>query len=296
MATKKEELKAPDPFQEYTLKLWDWVADHAKQIGVGLAGGAVAITVFAGISAHQQAVREEAGAALAKALTIAQRPISKEEPEKDASTDPDDQPFKSETDQQNALIAALNEVRTHYPDSDAAQAALLSLGDAELKLGKLDEARSNFDAYVAHAAPDDSFKALAELGQAHVAELKKDYAGAQSAYESLLRDAPHVFLKDEAALGKARMLEAQGKKNEAAEAYQLVKDGYQSADVSKTASERLAFLATQGIRPASANLAAAGGDGGLTVIPGMQTSMPMPGSAPAPSPAPAPAPAPSKPE
>jgi TolA-binding protein len=262
--TKKEELREPDPFLRATTQLWETLASHAQQIGMGLAVLVVVLVIYAGVTAHQRTARDEAGAALAKALVVAQRPVSKEEPAAGETVDPDDAPFKTDADKQSALVTALMEVRSKYPESEAGVAALVPLGDAQFKLGKLDEAKQSYEAYLAKGPAGDAVRSLAQLGLAHVAEGKKDLAGASTAYDSLMRDAPHTFLKDVAALGKARMLEVQGQKQPAAEAYQQVKDGYPNTESSREATERLSALASQGFKPA--HVAAASPDAGPMTI------------------------------
>ena len=143
----------------------------------------------------------------------------------------------------------MKEIIAKHPGTDAAHSALVPLGDAQLKLGQLDDAQRSYSDFISGAADDVAMRSLAELGLAKVAESKKDYAAAATAYETLQRDAPHSFLKDRAALGKARMLELQGKKQDAANAYADVKDGYANTDASREAGDRLAMLATEGIKP-----------------------------------------------
>jgi TolA-binding protein len=247
---KKEELREPDPFLKATVQLWDGVATHAPKIGIALAALVVALMVFAGLSAHERGARDEAGAALAKALQISERPVSKEEPAAgDEPVDPDDKPFKTDADKQTALIAALTDVRSHFGTSEAGIAALIPLGNAQLRLGKNDEAAQSYQAFLAQGPRDDALRSLAQLGLAHVAEAKKDWPAAGAAYDDLMKDAPHTFLKDLAALGKASVIEAQGQKQLAADAFQAVKDGYPGSEAAREATERLTALGLAGVHP-----------------------------------------------
>ena len=297
MATaKKEELREPDPFLKATVQLWDTLATHAQKIGMGLVALVVALMIFAGLSAHQRGARDEAGAALAKALQISERGVTKEEPAADA--DPvaaDEKPFKTDADKQTALIAALTQFRAQYANTDSGIAALLPLGNAQLRLGKTDEATQSFQAYLAQGPRDDALRSLAQLGLAHVAEAKKDYAAAGAAYDDLMKDAPHTFLKDLAALGKASVMEAQGQKQQAADAYQAVKDGYPGSEASREATERLAALGLAGVHPtpkAAPDAGAAGANAPVQLnLPGISPVQVTPAPAPNPTPASNPAPA-----
>lgn len=248
-ATKKAELKEPDPFLRFTIELWDRIHAHRKELGIGLAVLLVAAMVFAGVQAHQENARAEAGAALGQALRIASRPVKGEDAEpEEKPASPDDAPFKTDQEKQTALAAALKDVIAKHPGTEAARDAELALGDAQLKLGQLDDAQKSYQGFVQAGSDDPQLRALAELGLAKIAEIKKDYAGAAAAYETLQRDAPHQFLKDRAALGKARMLELSGKKQEAAAAYQEVKTGFTGTDAAREAAERLASLESQGFK------------------------------------------------
>jgi TolA-binding protein len=271
---KKEELREPDPFLKASIQLWDTIATHAPKIGMGLAAIVVVLMIFAGLSAHEKGSRDEAGAAIAKALQVAERPVSKEEPAADAEpVDADEKPFKTDADKQTALIAALTEARGRFPTAEASIAALLPLGNAQLRLGKYDEAAKSYQAYLAQGPREDALRSLAQLGLAHVAEAKKDYPAASAAYDELMKDAPHTFLKDMAALGKASLLEAQGQKQQAADAFQSIKDGYPGSEAAREANERLTNLGLAGVHPTPK----ASPDGGAAFNPATLT---LPGAMP----------------
>ncbi|MBS2032079.1 MAG: tetratricopeptide repeat protein [Deltaproteobacteria bacterium] len=264
---KKDELKAPDAFLKASMGIWDQVAANSKQIGIGLAVVAAGAIAFAAVDAHQANARTAAGADLGKALKVAARPVAGEEEEKPETPPPaDEAPFKTDAEKQAAIASAMKEVIAKHPGTDAAHSALLPLGDAQLKLGQLDDAQRSYTEFVSGAGDDTAMRSLAELGLAKVAEAKKDYAAAATAYETLQRDAPHSFLKDRAALGKARMLELQGKKQDAANAYADVKDGFANSDASREAGDRLAMLATEGVKPPPRAVAATP-DGGVPFNP-----------------------------
>ena len=262
----KKELKQPDPFLRFSIELWDKVAAHAKEIGIALGLVVVAGLVYAAVQAHQSSARAQAGGALAEALKVASRPVkgdASDEEKPETPPAPEDAPFKTFDDKQKAIIAALQEVVAKYPGSDAARTALVPLGDANLQLGQLDAAQKAYSDFVAAGGNDAQLRALAELGLAKVAEARKDWNGAQAAYDQLQRDAPHVFLKDVAALGKARMLELAGKKQDAAAAFAAVRDGYAGTDASRQAGEHLAMLESQGFKAPAGATVRPGSDGGF---------------------------------
>jgi len=246
--SKKDDLKAPDPFLKFTMELWDKLYAMRKVLGLLVLVIIVGAIGFAAITAHKNGLRSRAGAALGEALAVQQRPV-KGDDDATVSADPNQTPFKTNAEKQQAIVSALEGVIAKYPGTEAATNALIPLASAQLALGKLDDAQRNDTAFLAAATRDPQFRALAQLGLANVAEAKKDWTTAGNAYATLQTSAPHAFLKDQAALGKARMLEKAGKKQEAAAAYAEVKDGFAGSPVAREATERLAFLATLGVHP-----------------------------------------------
>jgi predicted negative regulator of RcsB-dependent stress response len=231
-------------------------------IGAGFVLLFVAAIGYGIWQSHEAGVETQAGAALGKALQAASRPVTgKDEPAPEEPPAPDEAPFATDEAKQTALLNAVTDVRTKHGASPAGTLALLVQGDAQFKLGKLDEAQKSYQDYVSRTAANDALHSVAQLNLARIAESKKDAEGARVAYEKLLADAPHTFLKDEATFSKGRLLEAAGKKQEAAEAFQNVKDVYKESPLARDADQKLTALAAEGFVPASVKAAAAA-DGG----------------------------------
>jgi predicted negative regulator of RcsB-dependent stress response len=252
----------PDPTELRSAAWAEWIGNNIQMIGAGFVLLFVAAIGYGIWQSHEAGVETQAGAALGKALQAASRPVTgKDEPAPEEPPAPDEAPFATDEAKQTALLNAVTDVRTKHGASPAGTLALLVQGDAQFKLGKLDEAQKSYQDYVSRTAANDALHSVAQLNLARIAESKKDAEGARVAYEKLLADAPHTFLKDEATFSKGRLLEAAGKKQEAAEAFQNVKDVYKESPLARDADQKLTALAAEGFVPASVKAAAAA-DGG----------------------------------
>ena len=133
----------------------------------------------------------------------------------------------------------------------AAVSAAYYLADADFHLEKYDEAASLFGEYISKAGKDAPMYLQALEGQAYTAEAKKDYAKAEALFRQLSETSKGDAMKGRALFNAARQLELLGKKDEAANAYAKIDADFatKAFEVSRTARDRLALLAAQGIKP-----------------------------------------------
>jgi tetratricopeptide (TPR) repeat protein len=240
----RKEIKNPDPFVRFTSAMWAKVIENQKVVGVGLIAVFAVFAVAALIVRTTQAKGKEAGGALASALAIAHRPVEGTlEALQDASVDK----FKTFKEKNEALATALDEVRAKHPGTEAGRTATLFWADAEFQLGKLAEAGNGYSQYLAEARPGDPLRTMALEGLGYVHEGTKELDKALTDFENMSREAAGEPAKARAAFHQARVLEAQGKKKEAAAAFQKLKDEFKEAPASREADERLALLAMQGV-------------------------------------------------
>ncbi|MBI5546338.1 MAG: tetratricopeptide repeat protein [Deltaproteobacteria bacterium] len=248
MSTEKisrKEIRNPDPFVRVTSAFWAKAMEHQKVIGLALLGAFALFIVAALIVRTGQSKGREAGGALASALALAHRPV---EGTLDAlQQDPTAEKFKTFKEKNEALAKALEEVRTQHAGSPAARTSTLFWADAQFQLGKLDEAAKGYDQFLAEAPASDPLRMLALEGRGYVYEAKKELDKAIETFEKMSREAAGEPGKARAAYHKARLLEAQGKKPEAAAAFQKLKDEFKEAPAAREAEERLALLAMQGV-------------------------------------------------
>ena len=247
MASEKltrKEIREPDPFERITRAIWAKLVERQKLVGLALLAVFALFVVAAVAVRMSQAKSKEAGAALARAMELARRPV---EGSMEALQDPKAEKFPTFKAKNEAMAKALDEVRAQHPGTEAARTATVFWADAEFQLGKLDEATKGYEEYLAQTRPGDSLRVLADEGLGYSWEAKKDLDKAYQAFDAMNREAAGDPEKARAAYQLARILEEQGKKTEAAQAFQKVKDEYKEAPAARDADERLALLAMQGV-------------------------------------------------
>ncbi|HEY3448311.1 MAG TPA: tetratricopeptide repeat protein [Myxococcales bacterium] len=241
----RKEIRNPDPFVRVTSQLWAKLIENQKMVGLGLAAVFVVFVVSAGAVRMTQSSSKEAGAALARAMELSRRPV---EGSMEALQDPTaEQKFKTAQEKHEAVAKAMDEVRKAHAGKEAGRTATVFWADAQFQLGKLDDAIAGYQQYLSESRPDDALRLVACEGLGYAYEGKKDLEKAREAFEKMSKEAAGEPAKARAAYHVARILEAQGKKVEAAAAYQKLKDEYKEAAAAREADERLALLAMQGV-------------------------------------------------
>ena len=169
----RKEMKAPDRFQVLAGEATSWLAARKKQLAVVVAV-ALAVVLFAvAVLTFLEARRAKAGALLSAALSVAEGEVSA------TATPVAGRPvFKTAEEKHRATVEAARKVRDQASGSRAALSAALLEGDAQLALGKHDEAMAAFEAYLAGAPKDDSLRFGAHDGLARAQEGKGDLAAA----------------------------------------------------------------------------------------------------------------------
>jgi tetratricopeptide (TPR) repeat protein len=204
-----------------------------------LGGGGVAVASYLSSRGDNEGAR-----ALSSALKVVERPVRT-----DAPPTPDDEPpFASQTEKDEALIKELANVRQKYPRSRAAITADLPLGEAQLRLGRPDEALRSFQDFLKASAADDPLRAEALEGEGYAYEAKGQLDQALSSFDALSKSKTE-FLGGMGLYHRGRILVAQGKKQEAAEAFAQISTSFPNTPAARLASDRLALLAEQGIKP-----------------------------------------------
>ena len=164
-------------------------------------------------------------------------------------------PFASEAEKQQAIAQALEGVRKEHGGTSTAIAATLPLADAKFKLAQYDEALALYDEYLKKAPKEAQLRFLALEGRAQTLEAQGKDDEAVQAWDRLAKEAPTYA--DRALFGKGRLLEKQEKWDEARAAYQQIQKEHAEGAMARLASERLTELDRS--HPAAAAAAATEG-------------------------------------
>lgn len=264
----RKELKAPDEFQKLGAQAMPFMVAHEKTIVVGiiavvLIGGVFAVMNVFSNRSHEAAVNEYAAA-----LKVLQRPVNpnppapKEPVEGEPPPIPEDPPFKTEVEKDEAVIKALTDFRAKSPGSKASASAGLPLGQALLRTGKPAEALTAFDDYLKHSDPTDPLRPTALEGRGYALEEKKEFDQALAAFDQLARENKSDFMKGMGLYHRGRVLLLQGKSDEGAKQLVEVPNMAPNTAAARLASDRIALLASQGVKIPTATTPVPTKDGG----------------------------------
>jgi TolA-binding protein len=238
---RKKDLQAarrPDAVLSSAGSIFDWLWERH----VVIFGALVALLVGTGgytlVMNTLDSKRSAVGVKLSEAADISMRSVV----EKPSDEDKDQKGEKPETFTSKAeKTKALNDALTGLVDQNAgtpqAAAAALDLAAVRLSEGKYDEAISLSQKFLDHADGTALVVFANEIqGDAYAA--KKDYAKADDSYKKIAdAGSPAV-----AAYNHARLLDVQGKKDEARKAYELVIKDYEKDAVGAEARARIDLL------------------------------------------------------
>ena len=244
----RKELRAPDAFQKAGFQAREWLQGKQRLVLLSvvaalLIGGGAAVGSYLSNRGESDASK-----ALATALKVVERPVRAEI---QASSDPESEaPFSTRKEKDEELIKELTEVGQKFPRTRAAITAELPIGEAQLRLGRPDDAMKSLQDFVKGMPSDEPLRAEALEGQGYAYEAKGQLDQALSTFDALSRDNKSDFLSGIGLYHRGRILIEQGKKQEAAEAFAQVSSAYPNTPVARLASDRLAVLAEEGFKPA----------------------------------------------
>ena len=243
----KRELQAPDALQRAGNEATTWVAERQKTLLIG--AGVLLLGLLGVLLAQRMSERgeEQAAASLSNALKTLQRPISSEVPAGFQAA-PDEQPFASQQEKDEAVVKELTAFRQANANTRAATTAAFNLGMAQLRLGRHDDAIASFGAFLDKTPAGDPLRATALEGQGYAYEAKKQYDQALAAFEKLSKDAPPEFLVGMGDYHRARVLLLQDKKDEAARILVGIQPAHPGSAAGRLAQERPALLAAAGVK------------------------------------------------
>ncbi|MCP3142222.1 tetratricopeptide repeat protein [Pyxidicoccus xibeiensis] len=256
---RQKELRQPDTFMKVGVEASDWLAQRQKLIGI--AAGVIIVGGLGVAIANEVSKRgeEKASQALGQALAVLERPVEGVEPAQPGDTAV---PFKTLKERDEELVKALDAFRKEHGGTRSATTAALTLGKAQFRLGQYGAAQEAFGAFLKDAPETEPLRAGALEGQGYAFEAEKKYDEAIKAFDQMTTVGGKAFLPGMGAYHKGRMLVLQGKKEEAAEVLSKISTDHPNTAAARMASERLAVLASEGVKipaPAPAQPAAAAG-------------------------------------
>jgi tetratricopeptide (TPR) repeat protein len=252
---RQKELRQPDTFQKVGVEASDWLAQRQKLLGIAagvLVLGGLGVAIASQVSKSGE---EKASQALGQALTVLERPVEGVEPAQPGDTQP---PFKSVKERDEALVTSLSDFRKAHDGTRAATTAALPLGKAQFRLGNYPAAQEAFAAFLKDAPQNEPLRAGALEGEGYALEAQQKYDEALKAFDQMGAAGGNEFLAGMGAYHKGRMLILQNKKDEAAQVLSKISTDHPNTAAARMASERLAVLASEGVKiPAPAQPAAA---------------------------------------
>ncbi|MGH9867614.1 MAG: tetratricopeptide repeat protein [Candidatus Polarisedimenticolia bacterium] len=147
--------------------------------------------------------------------------------------------FSSVSSRAQEVLQRAEALLSSHPSSRQAHWATYWKGVAQKDLGRFDEAQATLDPLT--TLDDEPFlSALARMQRAQVSEAKGDLAAAAESYASLAASAPARFPAEIALMNQARVLDAQGKAEEAKAIYRRVTQEYPESPYASDAARRIA--------------------------------------------------------
>lgn len=179
---ERKELKQPDEFQVVAGQAMTWMLEK-KNLVLGVVAAVLVIAIgLKGVSVYSESRETKAGGLLAEALEIAARPLAA-----DPGVQPGRETFATKEARDQALTAALEHVRAEVPTSNAARTATAQLGFQKLKSGDAAAAVTLLSGYADTAPADDALtgSVLQSLGAAQ--EKLGKFDDAKATYQKLAK-------------------------------------------------------------------------------------------------------------
>ena len=144
--------------------------------------------------------------------------------------------------QADAGVQALQDLTGRYGDSRAGQEGAYLLANALYENGDFAGAQSAFESFLRDPLHDDLMIDGAKLAIAACKEEAGDLAGAGTSYDALWTSATSAGSRIQAGLGAARCAKARGQSEEAAKYYEQIADDYPNSPEAEDARFRLLEL------------------------------------------------------
>lgn len=239
----QKELRAPDAFQRVGAVGRRWLEQRRMFVLAAAVLVVVAALVAGVVSSLANRRDQQAARGLGQALKALDRPVG------EAIPGDEQKPYATQTEKDQALVAGLTPFRSEFGGTPPAVTAALPLGDAELRLAQPDGALPHFGDFLARAPASQILRVSALEGEGYGWEAKGQLDRALDAFDRMSREDAGGFLAGMGLYHRARILLLQGKKAEAAQAFQDVVTVKPGTPAATLAQDRLGLLAAEGVRP-----------------------------------------------
>ncbi|MEO1483515.1 MAG: hypothetical protein AAFU77_15515 [Myxococcota bacterium] len=240
--SRKELLREDDAFIQAANTGAEWFNDN-RTLVIG-AVIAVVVVVTGAVVATSSLASSAAAAAddLAGAMAVYQGALVSED-EADPAGDPPT--FATEDARDSAAREAFAPLRGKSGPGLLATFYHASLSQ---KAGDVDAAATEFDSLLKNLKPNDNLYFLALERAAYAREASGNIDGALELWGRI--NGTQAFYADRAAYHRARLTEAKGQKQEAADLYAKLEAAFPESGMLESARNRLALLEEEGVKPA----------------------------------------------
>lgn len=150
-------------------------------------------------------------------------------------------PSRKTEGSENRAIEIYQSLINRYPNSRAAEEALLRLAYLYLQTSRFEKARVEFNRYL-ERYPRGRFVSFSWLGMAYAYEGEGNHLKSAEAFSRIVNDYPKGPLKGEAYMGLGRSYEFLGKKEQAIEVYNRLSTELSGSYYGEVARRRLAII------------------------------------------------------
>jgi hypothetical protein len=229
----RKELKKPDEFQVVAGKVMDFILANRVTVLAAICVIAVVAIAVWGFSSWSGSRENKAGAELAQALDLEQRPVAGE-----GKPQPGEKTFATRAERDKAVLDGLEKVRKDYGGTKAGETALAQIGFQKLRNGDAAGAQAALDEFVKSAGSGHPLRAFAteSLGYAYEQQGKLDQA--KDAFARL----SDAGAPERAAFQQARIALVENKPDAKQRLEQVAKD-YPKDPVGMEATQRLEIAA-----------------------------------------------------
>lgn len=262
MSYKDEQrnLKAPDELQKLGATAVPWLEVHGRNVILGVLAVVVVFAIGTGLKELSNRGEVRATHAFGESLKVLSRDVNASPT---AVTAPGDEPaFKTEQEKDEALVKNLTEFRKANEGRKAAASAALPLAQALLRQGKAADALPLVDEYLKNADANDPLRPAAYEARGYAFEEQKKYDEAMAAFEQLSSENKTDFMKGMGLYHRGRVLLLQGKSDEGAKQLVEVPNMAPNTAAARLATDRIALLASQGVKIPTATTPVPSKDGG----------------------------------